>query len=96
MAADVDHLEAYDTFYAELSSFAHVDVRLADRFLQNRPDGPVWSQRANELDVASIFRYAAIFLTCYLELFGRVFNIWSKEEVHQCWQMEAHQTQLRA
>lgn len=96
MAAEVDHLEAYDTFYAELSSFTHVDVRLADRFLHNRPDGPAWSQRAREGDVGNVFRYAASFLTCYLELFGREFNTWSKDEVHECWQMATDPTQLRA
>jgi hypothetical protein len=95
VAAEVDHLEAYDTFYAELSSFTHVDVRLADRFLHNRPDGPVWSQRAEEGDVGNVFRYGAIFLTCYLELFGRQFNTWSQERVQKCWQMEAEQTQPR-
>ena len=28
MAAKVDHLEAYDVFHAELSSFAHADAHL--------------------------------------------------------------------
>lgn len=96
MAAEVDHLEAYDTFYAELSSFAHVDVRLADRFLHNRPDGPLWSQRAEEGDVGNVFRYAASFLTCYLELFGRQFKTWSEGEVQKCWQVGANQTEPRA
>src|SRR6185437_1685054 len=39
MANEVDHAEAYDVFYSELSSFAHGNVHLADRFLQSRPDG---------------------------------------------------------
>ncbi len=85
MAAEVDHVEAYDIFYAELSSFTHVDVHLADRFLQPRPDGPVWSQRAQEGDVGNVFRHAASFLTCYLELFGRQFKTWSEAEVQQFW-----------
>ena len=96
MAAEVDHLEAYDTFYAELSSFTHVDVRLADRFLHNRPDGPLWSQRAEEGDVGNVFRYAASFLTCYLELFGRQFKTGSEGEVQKCWQVGANQTEPRA
>jgi len=87
MAVEVDHAEAYDIFYAELSSFAHVDVHLADRFLQRRSDGPVWSQRASEYDVGNVFRYAASFLTCYLKLFGCQFQTWSEEEVQNCWQM---------
>ncbi len=89
MAAEVDHAEAYDIFYSELSSFAHGDVHLADRFLQHRPDGPVWSQRAEEGDVGNVFRHAARFLTCYLELFGRMFNTWTEEEVQNCWTVEA-------
>jgi len=88
MAAAVDHLEAYDIFYAELSSFTHVDVHLADRFLQHRHDGPVWSQRAEEGDVGNILKHAASFLTCYLELFGRQFKTWSEEAVQSCWNVE--------
>lgn len=87
VAAEVDHAEAYDVFYAELSSFAHADVHLADRFLQVHPDGPVWSQRAEEGDVGNVFRYAASFLTCYLELFSREFKSWSEAEVQKCWQV---------
>lgn len=88
MAAEVDHLEAYDVFYAELSSFTHVDIHLADRFLHVRPDGPVWSQRAEEGDVGNIFRHAASFLTCYLELFSREFKTWSEPEAAKCWELE--------
>ena len=88
MAEEVDHAEAYDIFYAELSSFTHVDVHLADRFLQSRPDGPVWSQRADEFDVGNVFRHAASFLTCYLELFGRQFKTWSESEVKNCWKVK--------
>ena len=88
MAVDVDHVEAYDIFYAELSSFAHVDVHLADRFLQHRSDGPVWTQRANEGDVGNVFRHAASFMTCYLELFSRQFKTWSEADVQECWKVE--------
>ncbi len=87
MAIEVNHVEAYDIFYAELSSFAHVDVHLADRFLQHRLDGPVWSQRADEFDIGNVFRHAASFLTCYLEMFGRQFKTWPETEVENCWQM---------
>jgi len=85
MAAEVNHVEAYDVFYTELSSFTHGDVHLADRFLQHRPDGPVWSQRADEGDVGNVFRHAASFLTCFLELFGRQFSTLSEVEVQGCW-----------
>lgn len=85
MAVDVDHVEAYDIFYSELSSFTHVDVHLANRFLKVRPDGPVWSQRAEEGDVGNVFRHAASFLTCYLELFSRQFKVWSAVDVQDCW-----------
>lgn len=90
MAAAVDHIEAYDIFYSELSSFTHVDVLLADRFLQCHPDGLVWSQRAKESDVGNVFRYAAFFLTCYLELFGRQFKTWSEAEVQSCWKAKTN------
>ena len=43
MAEDVNHLEAYDIFYAELSSFAHGDVHLSDRFLRHDNDGHIWT-----------------------------------------------------
>ena len=88
MAAEVDHVEAYDVFYPELSSFTHVDVHLANRFLQARPDGPVWSQRAEEGDVGNVYRHAASFLTCYLELFSCHFKTWSHAEVQECWHMK--------
>lgn len=85
MAIEVDHIEAYDIFYAELSSLTHVDVHLADRFLRFRPEGPVWSQQAREFDVGNVFRYAAEFLTCYLKLFGEQFKTWTNTEVLDCW-----------
>jgi hypothetical protein len=85
IATEVGHEEAYDLFYTELSSFAHADVHLPDRYLKLRPDGPVWSQRASEYDVGNVFRHAASFLTCYLELFGRQFKTWTETEVGNCW-----------
>ena len=88
MATEVDHTEAYDIFYTELSSFTHVNVHLADRFLHLQPNGPTWSMRADELDVGNVFRHAASFLTCYLELFGHQFNTWSKTEVDNCWKVK--------
>lgn len=85
IALEVDHEEAYDIFYAELSSFTHADVHLADRFLQLRHDGPIWSQKAREYDVGNVFRHAASFLTCNLDLFGRQFKTWTEAEVADCW-----------
>ncbi len=87
MALDVDHVEAYDIFYTALSSFTHVDVHLADRFLQHRADGPVWSQQAEEGDVGNVFRYAASFMTCYLKLFSRQFATWLEADVQECWKI---------
>jgi len=87
MASEVDHLEAYDVFYSELSSFTHGNVHLADRFLQTRPDGPVWSQRSNEFDIGNVFRHAATFLTCNMELFSQQFKILSDAEIENCWEM---------
>jgi hypothetical protein len=88
MAIEVDHEEAYDIFYAELSSFTHVDVNLANRFLRIGPDGLSWSQRPSQFDVGNVFRYAAIFLTCFLELFAEKFDVWSKDEVRKCWDVK--------
>lgn len=88
MAKEVDHLEAYEVFYSELSSFAHVNVMLANRFLRlqgMKGDGPMWSQRAEEFDVAHVFQFAATFLTCFLELFGKEFKLWDKAKVMSCW-----------
>lgn len=87
MASEVDHAEAYDIFYSELSSFTHADVHLADRYLQRRPDGLVWSQKAKEYDVGNVFRHAASFLTCHMELFGRQFKAWTDAEVGDCWKV---------
>ena len=85
MAIEVEHIEAYDIFYAELSSFAHVDVHLADCFLKHRSDGFTWSQKAEEYDVANVFRHAATFLTCYAKLFGNQFKTWTEVDVQVCW-----------
>jgi hypothetical protein len=90
MASEVDHIEAYDIFYSELSSFTHADVHMADKFLQNRPAGPVWSQRADEGDVGNVFKHAATFLTCYLKLFGKEFNSWTVDEVEKCWDLNGN------
>lgn len=85
MAEDVGHLEAYEVFYADLSSFTHVDVMLANRFLQLKADGPMWSMRADEYDVGNVFRYAATFLTCFFQLFGERFSVWNDATVMACW-----------
>jgi hypothetical protein len=85
MAADVDHEEAYDIFYADLSSFTHADVRLADRFLQLNSNGISWSSQAHPFDIGGVFRYADIFLSCFLSLFGKNFNLWTEFDVKKCW-----------
>jgi hypothetical protein len=85
MAKDVDHSEAYDVFYADLSSFTHVNVMLANRFLRLKEGAPTWSMRAHEFDVGNVFRYGATFLTCFLELFGREFGQWDRGRVMACW-----------
>lgn len=85
LAILVDHEEAYDVFYSDLCSFAHVDVRLANRFLRIKPEGLCWTQRALEPDVGSVIRYAAIFLDCSLRLFGKEFGSWDDSDVQECW-----------
>jgi hypothetical protein len=47
-------------------------------------------------DLGNVFRYAASFLTCYLDLFGRQFKTWSQVEVEECWQKEAQRADSRA
>lgn len=85
MAAEVNHLEAYDIFYADLSAFTHVNVMLANRFLKLHSDGLEWTMRADEHDVGSVFRYTATFLTCFLQLFGKQFGAWDDQRVMSCW-----------
>jgi len=89
MAEEVEHAEAYDLFYTELSSFTHADVHLANRYLRVHPDGPTWSQRASEGDAGNVFRHASSFLTCYLGLFGEQFKTWNEAEVDSCWRFDA-------
>jgi hypothetical protein len=84
MAIEVDHEEAYDIFYADLSSFTHADVRLADRFLRLKPKGMSWTLQAHEVDTGGVFRYAVIFLSCFLTLFGEEFKLWTKEVINTC------------
>jgi hypothetical protein len=85
MAIDVNHEEAYDVMYTELSSYTHVDVRLANKFLRIESDGLSWSQGSREFDVGNVFRDAATFLTCFLELFANQFNVWNKDDLDTCW-----------
>ena len=85
MAVEVDHEESYDLFYADLSSFTHADVRLADRFLRLNTEGISWSSRPRDSDIGGVFRYADIFLNCYLLFFGREFNAWPENSVEKCW-----------
>jgi hypothetical protein len=85
MAKEVDHVEAYEIFYADLSSFTHVNVQLANRFLRLRPNGVSWTMKASAFDVGNVFRYAATFLTCFLQHFGKVFDGWDAKTVEACW-----------
>jgi hypothetical protein len=89
MAIEVDHEAAYDIFYADLSSFTHVDVNLANRFLRLKDGDVKWSQKPHEFDVGNVFRYAATFLTCFLELYGKEFRVWDSAKVRGCWEGEA-------
>lgn len=88
LALAVAHEEAYDTFYAQLSSFTHGDVRSANRFLRLQPDGPFWTQRANWYDVGEVLHDAASFLACFLKLFGSQFSSWDVAAVDACWDAE--------
>lgn len=85
MAIEVDHEEVYDLFYADMCSFAHADIRLADRFLRRNDSGLYWSQRAHEGDAANVFRYADTFLTCYLKLFSSELSVLDEQAIASCW-----------
>ena len=85
LASDVDHMEAYDTFYSALSSFAHADVLMANRFLRPSPDSLYWTQRANWRDVGEVLHDAGSFMSCYLKLFGSQFGVWTDDTVDACW-----------
>jgi hypothetical protein len=87
MAATVQHNETFDIFMAELAAVKHVDISLADRFLQPLPDGQVWFQSADDLEVCNVFRHAATFFTCFLKLFGQQLNTWTADEVQGCWEV---------
>lgn len=92
MAVEVDHEIEYDIFYSELSLFAHANVSLANRFLRIQPDGLSWSQKSSEFDVGNVFRHAAIFFTCFLNLFGDEFNAWSENVVAKCWEFPSEES----
>lgn len=85
MAIEVNHEEAYDVMYTELSSYTHVDVRLANKFLRFEQNGLSWSQGSREFDIGNVFRHAATFYTCFLELFATQFNVWNKNDLDSCW-----------
>jgi hypothetical protein len=88
LAVEVDHEEAYDSFYSDLSSFTHADVRMANRYLRIHTDHYSWTQRANLYDVGKVLHDAASFLTCYLKLFGSQFGLWDETSVDACWTVE--------
>jgi len=85
IAEKVNHEAAYDLFYADLSSFAHADVRLPDRFLRINQDGMHWTDKARPHDVFKVFEYSIIFLECFLRLFGRQFGSWKEKELIEVW-----------
>lgn len=86
LASEVDHVEAYDTFYSPLSSFVHADVHLANKFLHLSQNSLSWTQRANQYDVGEVFHDAASFMSCYMELFGLQFGVWTDDAIRVCWE----------
>ena len=88
IAGAVDHEEAYESFYSDLSSFAHGDVLMANQFLRLQPTGVTWTQRADWYDVGQVFHDASSFLTCFLKLFGSQFGAWSATTVDACWDVD--------
>lgn len=78
MAEALNHTEAYDVFYSELCSFAHVDVRLAAHYATPTALG-------QEVGLGFVLRYAAIFLTCYLTFYAGQVSTWPTEAIERCW-----------
>lgn len=85
MAKAVDHEMEYDLFYSDLSNFVHGNIALADRFLRADRDGLLWSVRARDEDVGGVFRYVATFFSCFLELYGRQFNLKLDSQIESLW-----------
>lgn len=92
LAVEVGHEEAYDVFYSHLSSFAHADVKLADCFVKTSSNDVTLSNRSTEGEVGTVLRYSAIFLTCFLELFGKELQLWGADEVELCWDASVART----
>jgi len=88
MAIDVDHQEAYESFYSKLSTHAHPTIKMADRYLKIKPNGLVWSLQSNELEVGDVFSNVASFLTCFLTLYSKEFKTWKEEDVIKCWNVK--------
>jgi hypothetical protein len=89
MAKEVDHEEAYDVFYSELSAFTHVNVDLANRYLHLSQNDITWTMKANDFDRSNVFRYAATFFSCFLELFGKEFNCLTADEINNSWNIKS-------
>lgn len=85
MAVEVGQVEAYDTFYAQLSSFSHGDIQMANRFVKLQPGGFSWSQRANWYDVGEVLHHTAVFAASFLGLYGEEFGAWDDTAVEECW-----------
>jgi hypothetical protein len=57
-------------------------VGLYEHFTADGAGNAPAGQCFGEFDV---FRYAAIFLTCFLELLGKEFGLWDPSKVQACW-----------
>lgn len=85
---DVDCEEPFDILYSELSSFTHIDVSVVNMYLKTKSGKISLDMKANVHDVNNVFRYAVMFLTDFLKLFGEEFNTWQKLDVDNCWEFE--------
>jgi hypothetical protein len=84
----VDCKEPYDILYSELSSLTHVDVSILTKFVKKSETGNIYvNLKAKEIDVNKVLRYAIMFFTDFLKIFGQELNTWGKKEVDECWEV---------
>lgn len=84
MSGEVDLEEMYDIFYSNLSNYTHANVSIIRSILKNNPETIEFSMSPNIRELESVFNYAVIFLTSFLELYGEQFKSWSISDINNC------------
>jgi len=84
MAELVDHVEPYRYFYTFLSSFTHVDVRLASTYIERSSSHSTSKDDRRAFDVWTVSQHAVSFFMCFLKLYGRETKSWTEGDVDRC------------